>query len=122
MNDLEETMGQHEYSDRRIGNPLEMDFTAVTRKLNHISKRAGVDSLSLGFLILTLETVESWSDATKGEGREDFRWIEAAACLEMNEKITWLKVTCRSLSLMTEYEEKRAKMLIQVVCSPIILV
>ena len=60
INGLEEEMGQHEYSSRPLGNPLDMDFTKAMRKLNHISKRVGVDILNLGFVKLSLETTESW--------------------------------------------------------------
>jgi len=34
INDLEEVIGQHEYRSRQIRDPLEIDFTRATRKLN----------------------------------------------------------------------------------------
>lgn len=118
LNELEETMGQHEYVDRPSGNPLEMNFTTATRKLNHISKKLGVDALTLGFVMLALETVESWSVDTKSlrrERNEESKGAENGACVEMEEKTTWLKDRCRSLLLLAEYEDKRTKTLIQVV-------
>ena len=48
INDLEQSMGQHEYENTPRGSPLEIDFTTTTRKLNFITKRVGVDTLTSG--------------------------------------------------------------------------
>lgn len=95
-----------------------MNFTTATRKLNYISKTVGVDALNLGFVVLSLETVESWSVDTKREGKEELKGIENVTCVGMKEKTTWLKDSCRSLLLLADYEDKRTKTLIQVVCYP----
>ena len=95
-------MGQHEYANRPIGNRFDMNFTTATRKLNHISKRVGVDALNLGFVMLSLETVDSWSVDTKREGKEELKGIENVTCVGMKEKSTWLKDGCRSLLLLAD--------------------
>jgi len=115
INELEQLMGQHEYADRPRGNPLDLDFTAATRKLNYISKTTGVDALNLGYLMLTFETIELWNTNKERGGEEDSKGFDIATCRKMKEKITWLKDSCRSLLLLAEYEDKRTKTLIQVV-------
>jgi hypothetical protein len=115
LNALEALMGQHEYTCRPIGNPLNMDFTAATRKLNYISKRLGVDVFNLGCLALSLETVDSWSARKDRGDNTGLNGTYDAAGVEMEEKTTWMKDNCRSLLLLAEYEEKRTKTLIQVV-------
>jgi hypothetical protein len=116
INVLEEEMGQHEYSSRPSGNPLDMDFTKATRKLNHISKRVGVDILNLGYVKLSLETAESWGLGKDCAGKELLIEIEGEAGQAMKEKRILMREECRSLLLLAEYEEKRMKILIQAVC------
>jgi hypothetical protein len=119
LDELEEVMGQHEYEGRPLGNPLEMDFTGKTRKLNYLSKRVGVDILHLGYVKVSLETVESWSKSLICGGKESFDGVGEPICHAMKEKTTLMKEDCRSLFLLAEYEEKRVKILIQAVCFPI---
>jgi hypothetical protein len=116
INGLEEEMGQHEYSRRPLGNPLDMDFTKATRKLNHISKRVEVDILNLGYVKLSLETIESWGLGKDCAGKESLIEIEGEADQAMKEKRILMREECRSLLLLADYEEKRMKILIQAVC------
>jgi hypothetical protein len=115
INKLELLMGQHEYLDRPRGNPMDLDFTATTRKLNYISKTTGLDALNLGYLMLTFENIGLWNSNKEWGGEEDSKGSDLTTCRKMKEKITWLKDNCRSLLLLAEYEEKRIKTLIQVV-------
>jgi len=57
LNKLEEDMGQHKYTNRRIGNPFEMDFKAATQTLNFISRTLALDVLRLGGNRLTSEKI-----------------------------------------------------------------
>ena len=118
VDELEEVMGQHEYEGRPLGNPLEMDFTSKTRKLNYLSKRVGVDILHLGYVKFSLENVESWSKSSICGGKES-DGVGEPICHAMKERTTLMKEDCRSLLLLAEYEEKRMKILIQAVCFPI---
>jgi hypothetical protein len=115
-------MGQHEYEDRPIGNPLEMDFTSATRKLNHISKRVGVDILNLGFLIKSLEAVENCYKEIHNGVEGALKGTEEMTCQSMKETTAIMKDDCHSLLLLAEYEEKRMKILIQAVCFPLHLI
>lgn len=115
INGLEEVMGQHEYEDRPLGNPLEMDFTSATRKLNHISKRVGVDILNLGFLTRSLDIVEKWHSEILNKGERAFNGIKEVSCQEIKKEMALMKEECHSLLLLAEYEEKRMRILIQAV-------
>lgn len=98
INDLEEFMGQHEYRDRPIGNPLETDFTSATRKLNHISKRLGVDISNLGCVKLSLETVQTLSLSLmmdREANRQNPAKIPETTHEAMKEKIISLQDHCR---------------------------
>jgi hypothetical protein len=110
-------MGQHEYKSRPIGKPLEIDFTSVTRKLNYISKRVAVDVLNLGYLKLSIETADAWTEKMSKLETEQLEGIEEAACLWMKGKTTSMKEDCRSLILLAEYEEKQMKAGLQAVRS-----
>lgn len=116
INDLEEEMGQHEFSSRPMGNPLDLDFTKATRKLNHISKRVGVDILNLEYVKLSLETTESWGLGKDYAGKEPLIEIEEEAGQAMKEKRIHMREECLSLLLLANYEEKRMRILIQAVC------
>ncbi|CZR70210.1 uncharacterized protein PAC_20111, partial [Phialocephala subalpina] len=110
INDLQDGMGQHEYDDHPVGSPLELDFLATTRALNHVGKRVGVDSIRLGAAIIALENMKSWGiEMTKQSVEKE----EVASTID--EKMTYLADTCRVLQLEAEYEEKRTGALIQVV-------
>ena len=63
-----------------------MDFTKATRKLNHISKRVGVDILNLGYVKLSLETIELWGLGKDPAGKESLIEIEGEADQAMKEK------------------------------------
>ena len=119
VDELEEVMGQHEYEGRPLGNPLEMNFTSKTRKLNYLGKRVGMDILHLGFVKFSLEIVESWNKSSIFGGKESLDGVGEPICHAMKEKTILMKEDCRLLLLLAEYEEKRMKILIQAVCSPI---
>jgi len=107
-------MGQHEYGDRPLGNPLEADFVAVTRALNYVGKRISLSAQHFGNVLLAVESLEGFQKHVKkkqiGEEEE-----ESEGSYMIWEKIEELKSECRSLLLMAEYEEKRTGTLIQVV-------
>lgn len=119
VDELEEVMGQHDSEGRPLGNPLEMNFTSKTRKLNYLSKRVGVDILHLGYVKFSLEIVESWNKSSICGGKESLDGVGEPICHAMKEKTILMKEDCRLLLLLAEYEEKRIKVLIQAVCFPI---
>jgi hypothetical protein len=124
LNELEATMGQHEYDDRPQGNPLELDFLATTRALNHMSRMVGADVSRLGNILVALEKILDWGKeimesqirSRDGENITTTEEVTDGFCI-VDEKIGYLADNCRALILRGEYEEKRAQALIQVVRS-----
>jgi hypothetical protein len=106
-------MGQHEYGDRPLGNPLEADFVTVTRALNYVGKRISLSAQHFGNVLLAVESLEGFQKHVKKQIGEEEEESEGSYMIE--EKIEELKSECRSLLLMVEYEEKRTGTLIQVV-------
>jgi hypothetical protein len=115
INDLQDSMGQHEYGDRPLGNPLEADFVAVTRALNHVRKRISLSAQHFGNVLLAVESLEGFQKHVKKQIGEQEEEEESEGSYMIEEKIEELKSECRSLLLMAEYEEKRTGTLIQVV-------
>jgi hypothetical protein len=113
INDLQDSMGQHEYGDRPLGNPLEADFVAVTRALNYVGKRISLSAQHFGNVLLALESSEGFQKHVKKQIGEEEE--ESEGSYVISEKIEELKSECRSLLLMAEYEEKRTGTLIQMV-------
>ena len=120
LNELEETMGQHEYVNRPMGDPLAIDFIATTRTLNTTSRLLGVERMRLGATILALEMIaretkrlelisigSRHTDRTRYDERN--RAISDLAAYQMN--------TCQNLILRAEYAEKRVHSQIAVVSS-----
>jgi hypothetical protein len=122
LNKLEATMGQHEYDDRPHGNPLELDFLETPRALNHIIRTAGADVSRLGSILVALEKMLDWgkeimesqTGARDGENIITTEEVHHGFCI-FDEKIIYLADNCRALIFRGEYEEKRARALIQVV-------
>lgn len=108
-------MGQHEYVNRPVGDPLAIDFIATTRTLNTTSRLLGVEKMRLGATLLALdmiarETNKLETDASFGHGvRMDRgnRTISEFAAYQTN--------ACQNLVLRTEYAEKRVQSQIAVV-------
>ena len=132
LNELEESMGQHEYENRPRGNVHELDFPATTRRLNYISKKVGVDVVRLGSTLIALELMVDWKgkiDNSKAVVRlqqaESATGLACAIADEgsnlLDEKVAYLIHNCRVLIMMAEYEEKRARTLIQVVSAQVIM-
>jgi hypothetical protein len=125
LNELEEMMGQHEYEDRPRGNVLDLDFLATTRRLNYISKKVGVDSVRTGSTLVTLEGLGKWKDEIISLRRDvdpAVSWFEnpeSESQRMIEEKLEYLRDSCRVMLLMADYEEKRVRTLIQVVRYPI---
>jgi hypothetical protein len=65
INDLQDSIGQHEYGDRPLGNPLEADFVAVTRALNYVRRRISLSAQHFGNVLLAVESLEGFQKHVK---------------------------------------------------------
>lgn len=123
MNDLEETIGQHEYHNRPRGNPLDLDFMGTTRRINFVTKQIAVDICRLEASLLALERIAEWeTEIEKNEwdpsGQSPIPREIYHGSSVVNEKIAYLKDTCRIQLLDAKYQEKRISALIQFVRFP----
>jgi hypothetical protein len=117
LNSLEETTGQHEYINRPLGNPLEIDFITVTRTLNFLARVLGIEKMRLGSTLLALDLIsKEFRELEKhGPGSPEDR----AAAREMIEEMAADHInSCRNLILRAEYQEGRVKNQVSVVGSP----
>jgi hypothetical protein len=120
MNYLEEILGQHEYKNCPIGNPLELDLIGMTRSINFVTKQVAVDVCRLEDLLRALERIAEWKaeiDKNKWDANEQSpvpreRYGGSSV---VDEKIAYLKDTCRHELSGAKYQEKRISALIQVV-------
>ena len=126
LNDLEEAMGQHEYINRPLGNPLQLDdlgFITTTRRLNFISRMLGLDTARLEGVRLALnkildETKNITKEISVGSGGpESIAALTAASnsSYMIDEIVAYLLNSCQHLLLRVEYETKRTQTQIAVV-------
>jgi hypothetical protein len=121
LNNLEESMGQHPYMNRPIGNPLELDFISTTRQINFESRKLGLDTARLRGVLLAIEMILGETEKT----RSNLRPIESETttslpagpdgfCI-MDDIIANLVNSCKNTLTRVEYETKRTQTLISVV-------
>jgi hypothetical protein len=129
LDELEESMGQHEYTGRPTGSPLDLDFLSTTRSLNWIGNKVGIDVLRLREMLLALQKLSLWeselnngSQVTTSSNEErsvgyanSFQSLKALPVITT--RLDFAKDSCTILLLEAEYEEKRVRALIQVVSS-----
>jgi hypothetical protein len=132
LNELEEIMGQHEWSNRPVGDPLGIDFTGATRRLYSVSRALGLERTRVESMLLNLgemwkitressdvkdvngdgEGDEYMNDEVRGSVKvksesDDERVIEELVKYHIN--------TCKNMALRIDWEERRAQTQISVV-------
>lgn len=109
LNELEEMLGQHEYTNRPVGNPLEVDFVATTRTLSFLARILGVEKMRASgqVLVMDLISTEAKSDACSAQLGNGFRTVLAMAGEQRD--------AAQRLVLRAEYEEKRVQTQVSVV-------
>jgi hypothetical protein len=111
LNILEESMGQHEYVNRPMGNPLEIDFAATTRRLSAISRVLQVERMRVDGLMLALAFMKGERELlfnSRSEAREGLKE-------QVDDMISCQRNFCQNLALRAESEEKRAQSQVAVV-------
>lgn len=109
MNDIEEALGQHEYENVPVRNPLEGDFLTIGRRLSWCGGILGVEKLraramegTLGMLLGVLgedeESEKGWGGGDEAYGLSR-RMVKEKVLAELN--------AVRNLTLRAEYEEGR---------------
>jgi hypothetical protein len=117
---LEEAMGQHEYSNLPLGDPLKLDLMKATRRLNFFVRNFTIEIMRLGSMLLTLEQIQQHTshigrNPEPGKVEIDFDTLGEDVGEQMDEKIAYLKNACQNTLLRAEFQLKLAQSLIQVV-------
>lgn len=117
---LEEAMGQHEYSNLPLGDPLKLDLMKATRRLNFFVRNFTIETMRLGSMLLTLEQIQQHGAYIRrsrepGKVEIDFDTLEEDGGEQIDEKIASLKNACQNMLLRAEFQIKLAQSLIQVV-------
>ncbi|CZR56162.1 uncharacterized protein PAC_06050 [Phialocephala subalpina] len=110
LNELEETMGQHEWINRPLGDPLKLDFVSTTRTLNFTARTLGVEKMRIQGTLLTLSNI-----LQEVEHLQTLDPQEQKTYIWMKETIAYHTNTAQNLSLRAEYEEKRVQTQLAVV-------
>jgi hypothetical protein len=124
---LEQVMGQHEWDNIPIGNPLELDYIATTRRLNFLVRTLAVESMRLEGTLLTLECLAIYTkEITAGDkgstecdsGTNKTSQIKThEGSNEIEEKVAYLQNACQVNLVRAAWDTKRVQALIQVVSS-----
>jgi hypothetical protein len=117
---LEEAMGQHEYSNIPLGDPLKLDLMKATRRLNFFVRNFNIEITRLGSMLLALEQIQQHrayigSSREPGKVEIGFDTLGEDVGEQMDEKIAYLKNACQNTLLRAEFQHKLAQSLIQVV-------
>jgi len=117
---LEEEMGQHEYKNLPLGDPLDSDLMASTRRLHFSVRIISAEAMRLDSMLLTLEQLQEYETYIRkngqlGKGDVEYGRQAEEGREQMDEKIAYLNNACKSTLLRAEFEIKRAKSLRQVV-------
>jgi len=100
LNELEEVTGQHEWTNRPIGDPLEMDFLKVGRRLNFTSRILGVEKMR------TLTLLETLKELWRVDNKEN---------LEIEQLLRYYENACNMLKCSIEYQDRRVQSQLAVV-------
>jgi hypothetical protein len=129
LNELEDSMGQHEFLHRPGGNPLELDFDTATRKINTQRRKLVLDTTRLRGVSFALKLISDESKKITMEESLKSTDSGTTTCLPvapnefymMDEMSSYLMNACENTLLRVEYEIKRAETLLAVVRGPSLL-
>jgi hypothetical protein len=121
---LEQVMGQHEWANIPIGNPLELDYIATTRRLNFLVRTFAVESMRLDGTLLTLERLAIYikeitmvsTECDSGINKTSQKKTHEGSN-EIEEKIAYLQNACQVTVVRAAWHTKRVQALLQVVSS-----
>lgn len=119
LNNLEDSMGQHQYRSRPRGNPLEVDFEKTTSKITLQSRRLPLDTARLQGVLLALELIRDETEkivtqtslhpASSGTTKSHIAAFDGSFIIE--EMVSGLVNACKNTLLRVEFETKRAQTL-----------
>jgi hypothetical protein len=119
LSELEEDTGQHEYKNLKEGDPLQIDFMAMTRQLNFVARNLGSEKMHLSWIGLTLKKIAKYTEdlaSTKPRSLSESSTNSDDLCLrQMEEDIEYLENACETYLFRVECLRERKDSLLQVV-------
>lgn len=106
LGEVEETMGQHEYVNRPVGDPLKIDFSSVTRRLNFHGRTLNVEKMRAESMLLTLSMMkEEYALLREVPGRSEY----------IKGMVNYHTSAYRYLLLRADFRDKQVQALINTV-------
>lgn len=107
LNELEELLGQHSYGDQPMGNPLEIDFPATTRRLSAVSRVIHSEKMRVNATRLSLEMMDK--EIASLILPQDCGVDTNAVRVNLDGTVQAHINFCQNLSIRVESEEKKAQ-------------
>ena len=109
----------HEYANRPVGNPLELDFVSTTRALSSIGRVVQIEKMRVSAMLLSLEMMrnEIKSFSLSMVKNSEIGMGEALK-INMEEMVEAEMNLCQNLSLRADAEISRAQSQVSVVSPP----
>jgi hypothetical protein len=123
LNELEQTMGQHEYANMNKGSPIRIDFESAGSSLNFHTQWLAVQTMRLNSVLLALDDImhDTHKIAKKNNSKVvEKKWTAGFDKLSMMEEFVARLVNMdKNLLFRAEYESKRIGALTPVVTYPL---
>lgn len=113
----EETTGQHSYRRRYIGEPPEIDFVTITRKLNSTSSHFGVCEMRFNSALLANRTTIEYMDWLQRAIPRDMANQLRRDSRKLQEHVDYLSSLSNNFLLRVQYNQKRVQTQLAVVGS-----
>jgi hypothetical protein len=119
LSELEEDTGQHEYENLEKGDPEQIDFMTMTRKLNFVARNLGSETMHLNWILLTLKKIAKYTEdlaGTKASSLSENSMNSEYRCLrKMEEDNECLENACETYLFRVNCLRERKESLLQVV-------
>ena len=112
---LEEATGQHTFSTRPKGDPLQLDFIVATRSLNSTSMTLGVVEMRLKAILATLRTLVDFIDHLQPSTSKGRMADSASDSGLLKEYVAYLTSLADNMLLRTRFNQERTQTQLQVV-------
>jgi hypothetical protein len=111
---LEQETGQHSWTDRIMGDPMNLDYAKATKTLNFVSRSLAVESMRIKEHLITFPFIAKEIDSLALSGVADVK--EKGE--KLKEIVAYHVNTCEHFLLRAEFQEKKVKALTAVVNFP----
>jgi hypothetical protein len=110
---FEQDTGQHEWSDMRVGDPMEMDFSSATRMLNFIYRSLAMEITRYKWNLNALDNIVKYIDTLSVENANTQILVESGE--RLRDLVAYQISTCQYNMIRAEFQEKKAQSQLAVV-------